>query len=50
LKLGLFSYEPITMTNGAEVLAVGANDFATKPFSVNEMVMRVKKVIDDKER
>jgi DNA-binding response OmpR family regulator len=36
------------MTIGAEALTVGANDFVTKPFSVDDMVMRVKRVIDDK--
>ena len=100
LKLGLFSYETITVTNGTEALEVvetrdpdamlldivmpnmdgfqvlkrlrtfsklpviafsarsengpkalelGADDFVTKPFSVDNMVMRVKRMLGDED-
>jgi two-component system KDP operon response regulator KdpE len=101
VKLGLFGYEPITVTSGAEALRVietqepeamlldivmpdmdgfqvlqrlrafsslpviafsarsengpkalelGANDFQTKPFNVDDMVMRVKRMLVSKDK
>ena len=33
--------------NGPRALELGANDFLTKPFSVDDMVMRVKGILND---
>ena len=36
--------------NGPKALKMGANSFVTKPFNVDEMVMRVKTMLEDKGR
>ena len=33
--------------NGPRALELGANDFLTKPFNVDDMVMRVKGILND---